>query len=91
MAASRKVKRRDEMDEFFDPETMLITDEFLQRYEQALFMLPERELWVWLMHRKGMPQREIARRLNTYQKRVDRMLKRVRRKLKRWCLYGIWN
>jgi len=73
----------------FDPETMLLSDEFLDRYEEALDNLPEPELWVWLMHRSGVTQHIIAKKMRTNQKRVSRMLKRIQRKLAAWCIEGM--
>ena len=77
------------MDEIFDPETMLLTDEFLERYEKALMKLPKRELWIWLQYRSGMSVSQIARGMRTYPKKISRRLKNIQKKLRKWCLDGI--
>ncbi|HDH96263.1 MAG TPA: hypothetical protein ENF73_00880 [Proteobacteria bacterium] len=75
------------MHDLFDPETMLLSDEFLDRYEDALLnRLMEYELRVWLLHRRGLSQHQIAKRLGTYQRSVSRTLQRVQKKLRAWCL-----
>lgn len=89
------------MQDLFDPETMLLSDEFLKRYERALQKLPKRELYVWLLYRKGLSTKEIAsalmsqqrlkrrtskRAFDIYRKRVERMLKEIQKELKTWCL-----
>lgn len=89
------------MQDLFDPETMLLSDELLIRYEKALEKLPKRELYIWLLYRKGLNSKEIStvlmqqqkikrrsskRLYDAYRKRVERILKEVQKELKAWCL-----
>ena len=90
------------MNDLFDPDTMLLSDELLQRYEEVLKKLSERELYVWLLYRRGLSKGDIVRALVsqdgmranerkvffTYRKRVERMLKEVQKRLKSWCMKG---
>lgn len=88
------------MQDFFDPETMLLSDELLQRYESALKKLSERALYIWLLYRKGLNATEIAvalmeqdeikkysrRRHDAYRKKVERILSETQKELKARCV-----
>lgn len=39
-------------------------------YESALMGLPDKQLWIWLMHRKGYTQDDIGGRLGVTQSDV---------------------
>jgi len=62
---------------YFNPEHYIPTDAFLRSYERALMDLSDRDLAVWLMHRAGTGQCEIARRMETSQPTVQRILARI--------------
>jgi DNA-directed RNA polymerase specialized sigma24 family protein len=50
-------------------------------YERALLTLPDRELWIWLMYRRGYTQEYIGGRLGVTQSDVAYHIGRVRRYL----------
>lgn len=47
--------------------TVLSEQEFIIDYERALMTLPDHQLWIWLMYRKGYTQKYIGMKLGVTQ------------------------
>ncbi|MEJ2068770.1 MAG: hypothetical protein P8Y09_12680 [Deltaproteobacteria bacterium] len=47
--------------------TVLSEQEFVIDYERALMRLPDHQLWIWLMYRKGYTQEYIGMKLGVTQ------------------------
>jgi len=61
----------------FNPECYLPTNRYFHMYEKALEELPDVDLWIWLMYRRGMNQTWIADRLGLTQSAISHRIKKM--------------
>lgn len=67
----------------FNPECYLPTNRYFRMYEKALEELPDVDLWIWLMYRRGKNQTWIADRLGLTQSAISHRIKKIDRYFKR--------
>ena len=61
----------------FNPECYLPTSRYFRMYEKALEDLPDDDLWIWLMYRRGKNQTWIANRLGLTQSAISHRIKKM--------------
>jgi hypothetical protein len=61
----------------FNPECYLPTIKYFRMYEKALEDLPDDDLWIWLMYRRGKNQTWIASRLGLTQSAISHRMKKM--------------
>ncbi|MBN2224986.1 MAG: hypothetical protein JW765_09955 [Deltaproteobacteria bacterium] len=64
-------------------DTFFAEKNFAMDYERALMEMPDIELWIWLMHRRGYSQDYIGGSLGVTQSDVAYRLDRIQNYLKR--------
>ncbi len=64
--------------------TVLSAQDFIIDYERALLTLPDRQLWIWLMYRKGYTQEHIGIMLGVTQSNIAYHIAKTLMCLKGW-------
>ena len=64
--------------------TVLSAQEFIIDYERALLTIPDHQLWIWLMYRRGYTQKHIGIMLGVTQSDIAYHIAKTMICLKKW-------